>query len=67
MGPSNKINLAVIALLLVAAAIMVFLPTPRSQSYDCGMAEWHPDIPTQVREACRKRYTTVDPSLQIRK
>lgn len=22
--------------------------------YDCGMAEWHPDVPRQVRENCRK-------------
>ncbi len=22
--------------------------------YDCGMAEWHPDIPTEVRDECRK-------------
>jgi len=22
--------------------------------YDCGMAEWHPDIPPKVREECRK-------------
>lgn len=25
--------------------------------YDCGMAEWHPDIPNQVREKCRNRTT----------
>ena len=24
--------------------------------YDCGMAEWHPDIPPKVKEECRKRY-----------
>ena len=24
--------------------------------YDCGMAEWHPDIPEAVRTACRQRY-----------
>ena len=23
--------------------------------YDCGMAEWHPDIPPAVKEECRKR------------
>jgi hypothetical protein len=22
--------------------------------YDCGMAEWHPDIPTKVKEECRR-------------
>ena len=24
--------------------------------YDCGMAEWHPDIPKEVKEECRKRH-----------
>ncbi|NBP56338.1 hypothetical protein EBU71_07370 [bacterium] len=23
--------------------------------YDCGMAEWHPDIPARVKEECRRR------------
>jgi hypothetical protein len=23
--------------------------------YDCGMAEWHPDIPPKVKEECRRR------------
>lgn len=22
--------------------------------YDCGMADWHPDIPSDVREECRR-------------
>jgi len=22
--------------------------------YDCGMAEWHPDIPPRVKEECRR-------------
>ena len=30
-------------------------PPTQSRVYDCGMAEWHPDIPTKVREECRKR------------
>jgi hypothetical protein len=28
---------------------------PEYKVYDCGMAEWHPDIPTDVKEECRKR------------
>jgi len=28
---------------------------PSGRVYDCGMAEWHPDIPVEVKEACRKR------------
>lgn len=23
--------------------------------YDCGMAEWHPDIPKEVKQACREK------------
>ncbi len=28
---------------------------PTYRIYDCGMAEWHPDIPNSVREECRKK------------
>jgi hypothetical protein len=31
------------------------LPETEERVYDCGMAEWHPDIPAIVREECRKR------------
>ena len=31
------------------------LPDTGGRVYDCGMAEWHPDIPTAVKEECRKR------------
>jgi hypothetical protein len=31
-----------------------YLPDQEGRYYDCGMAEWHPDIPSQVREECRK-------------
>jgi len=27
---------------------------PRGRVYDCGMAEWHPDIPPSVKEECRR-------------
>lgn len=27
---------------------------PRIIKYDCTIAEFHPDIPVEVREACRK-------------
>ncbi len=32
------------------------MPEERVRIYDCGMAEWHPDIPKEVKEECRKRY-----------
>jgi len=28
---------------------------PEYRVYNCSMSEWHPDIPTDVREECRKR------------
>ena len=31
------------------------LPEQEGRYYDCGMAEWHPDIPKEVKEECRKR------------
>lgn len=32
------------------------MPEERVRIYDCGMAEWHPDIPKEVKEECRKRF-----------
>lgn len=44
----------VIAAFIIAAVVMFFvLPTPKGKAYDCGMAEWHPDIPNSVKEECR--------------
>ena len=43
------LSLAMIGLVVIGNG----LPTQRV--YDCGMAEWHPDIPPQVKEECRKR------------
>jgi len=28
---------------------------PQGRYYDCGMAEWHPDIPKEIKEECRRR------------
>ena len=44
---------------VVACVLWVFVLSqvdmPEYKVYDCGMAEWHPDIPIDVREECRKR------------
>lgn len=44
---------------LLACIIWLFLLSqidmPEYRVYDCGMAEWHPDIPLEVKEECRKR------------
>ncbi len=51
-----KENLAVIvALLAIVAALMYFDTGEQYRVYDCGMAEWHPDIPPAVKEECRRR------------
>lgn len=44
--------IAGVAFILMIAQI---LPDTEERVYDCGMAEWHPDIPNEVREECRKR------------
>jgi len=56
----NKIYGAIMIMVTAFFAVAIFslifysssLPTQRV--YDCGMAEWHPDIPAKVREECRK-------------
>jgi hypothetical protein len=44
---------------VVACILWIFLLSqvdmPEYRVYDCSMAEWHPDIPLEVREECRKR------------
>jgi hypothetical protein len=43
----------------VACALWILIlyntDMPEYRVYDCGMAEWHPDIPNSVKEECRKR------------
>jgi hypothetical protein len=45
--------------ILILFVIMVFglvvkIDFPEGRTYDCGMAEWHPDIPNKVKEECRR-------------
>ncbi len=46
----------ILALVMFAFSAFVYFSDdrPRGRTYDCGMAEWHPDIPNGVKEACRK-------------
>lgn len=45
-------------IIIIAILAVVFLFTsinePQGRVYDCGMAEWHPDIPNNVKEECRR-------------
>ncbi len=54
------------AVLAVMLLILVLLLSTCEDSgervYDCGMAEWHPDIPPEVKEACRKRFKEYTPA-----
>ena len=50
-----KQKITVLLLMIVALCILLFADWgPQGRVYDCGMAEWHPDIPTEVKEECRK-------------
>lgn len=49
----------VVGLSLTMFGLIVFGNSlPQQRVYDCGMAEWHPDIPPKVREECRKRQSS---------
>ncbi len=52
----ETIEVAVVCICgIIAFLIMIFLfPKQQGRYYDCGMAEWHPDIPNKVKEECRK-------------
>lgn len=50
----DNITLA-IAVLAILAALLYLEPAEQTRVYDCGMAEWHPDIPKAVKEECRRR------------
>jgi len=39
---------------LLWMVILSITPMPETKVYDCSMAEWHPDIPKDVKEECRK-------------
>ena len=52
-----KYIIGFIAGLIFWIGILYFIPMPDEsyRVYDCGMAEWHPDIPNDVKEECRKQ------------
>jgi hypothetical protein len=58
------------AVALISAVLILVFTDYGSQThvYDCGMAEWHPDIPTKIKEECRKlRYEEWHKQQQIEK
>ena len=43
------------SIIWIIVAYVLPIPDDHVRVYDCGMAEWHPDIPNEVKEACRKQ------------
>ena len=52
-----KENIALVVAILAILAAFIYFDTGEEgyRVYDCGMAEWHPDIPPKVKEECRRR------------
>lgn len=52
----EDIEIAVVITAFIIALLIMFFVFPKQQgrTYDCGMAEWHPDIPNNVKEECRR-------------
>ena len=44
---------------VVACVLWIFalsqVDMPEYKIYDCSISEWHPDIPNEVKEECRRR------------
>lgn len=54
-SPIGKIILIVsLSTLVLVLFFSNFGENSQVKVYDCGMAEWHPDIPPQVKEECRR-------------
>ena len=39
---------------LMWVVILGLTPMPEHRVYDCSLAEWHPDIPVEVKKQCRE-------------
>jgi hypothetical protein len=50
-----KYALGAFAATVIWVLLLFLIPFPEGRIYDCGMAEWHPDIPPKVKEECRKQ------------
>jgi hypothetical protein len=48
-------NVIIIILSIVCIYVLLFTDFGnQGKVYDCSLAEWHPDIPLQVRAECRR-------------
>jgi hypothetical protein len=51
----KSVIITIIVYTIVLLAVLSVIPAPpEGRYYDCSMAEFHPDIPKEVREQCRE-------------
>jgi hypothetical protein len=54
---SNVITLVLIIIMVVLlVGLLINAPPANFRSYDCSMAEFHPDYPAKVKQACREQF-----------
>jgi amino acid transporter len=54
---SNAITLVLIIIMVVlSVGLLMHSPPANFRSYDCSMAEFHPDYPVKVKQACREQF-----------
>lgn len=50
------IVLLVLLMSVLVIGLMIHSPPANFRSYDCSMAEFHPDYPVKVKQACREQF-----------
>ena len=50
----NQFTLAILSIIVILILFTDFGNSGSVKVYDCGMAEWHPDIPAKIKEECRR-------------
>ncbi len=50
----GKTLIFLVGILISMILLVLIFEKPQGKVYDCGMAEWHPDIPAYVKEECRR-------------
>ena len=45
-----------VSLVVLLFGLVVHSPPANFRSYDCSMAEFHPDYPVKVKQACREQF-----------
>jgi hypothetical protein len=52
----NAVSLVLVLVMIVlATSLAIHSPPANFRSYDCSMAEFHPDYSVKVKQACRQQ------------